>query len=170
LAAVSVSLANRWHNGVRPYCDQPSDDAFRIFLEWLLYRKIDKDLGSQLTLAKAWNFGAQYDIPAFQDAVMHRVSSLLSSEEIVPDAVLEAYKVTERRTLLQAVFIANLASDMRSGKSYAWRRGVFETYGLEKVRGFYLDLTEATCPVGDDAENGLPSINPADYLLMDTSK
>jgi hypothetical protein len=120
--------------------------------------------------AQAWNFGAEYDIPPFQDVVMHRVVSYLKDDTVEPDAVLEACRVAERGTLLQAAFIKQLACDLREGSGHAWPRYTFAENGLENVPGFYFDLTEATCPHDGGADKKPPPIQLADFLLKDAGK
>jgi hypothetical protein len=131
---------------------------------------IDELTNSQLVFAQAWNFGAEYDIPACQDAVMHRVVTCFKSDIVEPDAVLEAYRVVERGTLLQTAFITQLAYNMRKGSASAWPRDTFIEHGMEKVPDFYLDLTEHACPSSDSADESLPSLQLADVLLKDASK
>jgi hypothetical protein len=126
--------------------------------------------GTISTNSQTWNFGAKYDIPAFQDAVMHRVVSYLKDDIVEPDTVLEAYGVAERGTLLQTAFIMQLAYDMREGSATAWPRETFIKHGLEKVPDLYLDLTEQTCPYGGGDFKSLPPLELADVLLKDASK
>lgn len=161
LASVSTKLAERC-------CQQPtklaiSEEALCIFLAWLISRNADEidELGSsQVSLAQAWNFGAQYDMPGFQDAVMHQLASCLSGDSVSPDAVVVAYATTRRGTKLQSAFIAQLAIDMRRGGAHAWDRTTFTDYRLEEVMGFFLDLTDAMC----DAE-GNAGIRTNDFLF-----
>jgi hypothetical protein len=72
LAAVSVKLAESCKESTEHNLDV-SDAAFRIFLAWLLHHDIGEVANSQLTLGQTWNFGSQWKIPAFQEAVMRRV-------------------------------------------------------------------------------------------------
>jgi hypothetical protein len=179
LAAVSVKLSKRCSSYIDDGMDgllilNVSDDAFRMFLAWLLHCDFRDDIDelktSQLAFAQTWNFGAKYDIPAFQDAVMHRVVSYLKDDIVEPDTVLEAYGVAERGTLLQTAFIMQLAYDMREGSATAWPRETFIKHGLEKVPDLYLDLTEQTCPYGGGDFKSLPPLELADVLLKDASK
>lgn len=158
LAGVSARLASHCAGSGRLILNV-SNGAFRIFLAWLLHRDIHDIANSQLELAEAWNFGAAYDIPAFQDTVMNDVLLCMVNEHVEPEAVLEAYRVTKRGTLLQRALIGQLAIDMRGGDSYAWDRDTFKEHKLDKVPEFYLDLTEAVCPCGEDAEQSLPSLS-----------
>ena len=163
LAGVSAKLVER--------CCQPpakldvSQDAFRIFLAWLFSRDVDEVESSQKSLAQAWKFGAQYDMPDFQDAVMHKILSYLSAENICPCAVAEAYAVPERGTKLQRAFVAQLAIDMRRGGVYAWNRKLFEDHRFEEVSGFYLDLTEAMREAEYDPDDGGSFIEIQDYIF-----
>lgn len=164
LASVSTKLAEDCRQ--QPAKLNVSEEALYIFLAWLLSRRnIDEidEVGSsssQLSLAQAWNFGAQYDMPDFQDALMHYVVSLLSSDYVEPDAVAEAYATTERGTKLQRVFIAQLAIDVRRGGSHVWPRETFIEYRLELVTGFYLNLTDALREVDGNA-----GLTTSDFLL-----
>jgi hypothetical protein len=57
-----------------------SESGFRIFVFWLLYRDLDNIEPdniiwiNQASLAEAWGLGADYHIPAFQNAVMRAYS------------------------------------------------------------------------------------------------
>lgn len=144
-----------------------SNEAFRIFLAWLLYNDINRAANSQESLAEAWNFGAKYLMPMFQDAVMHVLVPYLKSKYVCPYAVLEAYRVDERDTLLQRAFVAQLAIDMISRTGSEWREEVFAEHKLENVAGFYLALTQAMCVTADHSECVEESIEAADYLLDD---
>lgn len=110
LAAASNKLAERC-SAQNTYLDI-SNEGFRIFLAWLLYDNVNRAATSQLSLAQAWNFGAVYDMPTFQDAVMLTLVPKLQDVDVCPLAVLEAYSVIERDTLLQRAFVAQLALDM----------------------------------------------------------
>ena len=100
---------------------------------------------SQESLAQAWNFGARYDMPDFQDAVMHVLISTIQDTEVCPYAVLVAYRVAERETLLQRAFVSKLAIDMVRQAGWQWEKDVFTSHKLDKVAGFYLYLTQAMC-------------------------
>lgn len=140
------------------------DGGFRIFLAWLLY---DKDITrntilTAVSLAQAWNFGAQYDMPMFQDAVMRQLESYLKENYVKPENVLEAYKTTGRNTLLQRAIVSQLAIDLRRSP---WTRDAFMSHGLEEVEGFCLDLIQAMCD-----ETISEELNWAGFLLEDTEE
>jgi hypothetical protein len=143
LAGISTTLAE--------YCCQQSSkldisqEALHIFLAWLISRDLGSVTITQESLAQAWNFGVEYDIPDFQDAIMHRLVTCLREDNVDPDAVIEAYEADERDTKSQRAFIAQLAIDMRRGDVCSWDRTTFTENCLEDVPGFYLDLTEAMC-------------------------
>jgi hypothetical protein len=160
LAGVSTELAKSCHQ--QPAKLNVSEDALRIFLAWLISRDLDEVTSCQTSLAQAWNFGELYDIPLFQDAVMHQLVPWLTEEKVGPRAVVEAYAVTERGTKLQRVFITQLARDMRSGGAYAWDRTIFTEHHLEEVPGFFLDLTDAMCET-----DGKASLVVSDYTFND---
>jgi hypothetical protein len=141
LASVSTKLAK--HCCQKSSELDTSQEALRIFLAWLIYRDLNEVTNTQKSLAQAWNFGAQYDIPNFQVAVMHLLVLCLHEDHVDPGAVIEAYAVVERDTKLQRAFVAQIAIDMRRGDVYAWERPTFTDNSMEMVLGFYLDLTDA---------------------------
>ena len=144
LASVSPKLAEHCHQ--QPTNLDISKVALHIFLTWLITRDNDgiKEVGgSQMALAQAWNFGAQYDMPDFQDAVMRQLVCCLSAVDYVsPDAAREAYATIACGTRLQRALIAQLAIDMRRS-DHAWPRNYFTDHCLQGVPEFLLDLTEA---------------------------
>lgn len=162
LAAASSKLAERC-SAQNTYFDI-SNEGFRIFLAWLLYDNMNRAATSQLSLAQAWNFGATYEMPTFQDAVMLALVPVLQDTDVCPSAVLEAYSVAERDTLLQRALVAQLSMDMVRQKSHQWEKKVFTDYELEKVPGFYLDLTQAMCVDFDHTECAEGCIEAEDFL------
>lgn len=60
--------------------DHIGEKAFRLFITWLLYRKMDErndedqENDVQTPLAQAWNFGVEYNIPEFKTATMEELS------------------------------------------------------------------------------------------------
>lgn len=123
-----------------------SENAFRIFVVWLLYRTLDNIQSvdarwiHQVSLAEAWEFGADCHIPAFQNAVI-RMLTLEFVEGIVDaNGVKQAYRTAKRDTKLQQAFVAQLVSDSGDGDEMAWRRDDFTHDGMEKTPGFLLDL------------------------------
>jgi hypothetical protein len=112
-----------------------SDNAFRILVIWLLYRDLDNvtewctvflDQGS---LAEAWNLGANYDIPEFQNEVMHMLFLNFDLGWILE----EAYRTTKRDTKLQQACVAHIILQK-------WVKEDFTEYGLDKIPGFCLDV------------------------------
>lgn len=161
LAVVSTELAEDC------CCQQPSEldigqEALHIFLAWLISRDLSGVTISQEPLAQAWNFGAQYDIPEFQDAVMHQLMPCLREDHVDPDAVIEAYAADERDTKLQRAFIAQIAIDMRRRDEYRWERSTFIDHDMEELQGFYLDVIEAL-----RESDGNTRLNITDYLYRD---
>ena len=147
-----------------------SNEALCIFLAWLLYNDVDRAVNSQTSLAEAWNFGATYLMPKFQDSVMHVLVPCLQDTEVCPYAVLEAYRVGERDTLLQRAFVAQLTIDMISQTGSHWEEKVFTKHKLEKVTGFYLDLTQAMCVTFDHNKCVEKSIEAPDFLHDDADE
>jgi hypothetical protein len=119
---------------------------------------------SQLFLAQAWNFGATYDMPTFQDAAMTALVADLQDTDVCPIAVLEEYRVTERDTLLQRAFVAQLAIDMLHQKGNQWEKNIFTSHNLHKVPGFYLDLTQAMCVDFDHTKCAEDCIEVGEFL------
>lgn len=142
--------------------DHISEKALRLFVTWLLFRKIDdseddeENSDLQTALAEAWNFGAEYNVPQFQNAIMCEVLDYIGSQTIQPEAVREAYRPSKRGTLLQRAFVTHLAKDMCLGNGDEWERAVFKEHDMEDVAGFYLDLVQAmgaACECNDTVAN-----------------
>lgn len=129
---------------------------FCIFVAWLLYRKLDvledecDEETLQTQLAQAWNFGAEFDIPALQNDVMAKLLKLFAEQRISPKATVEAYRPKERGSLLQKAFVQYLASDMK--EDLAWRKEDFTSCVLGEDPTFLLDLTLALSEDTDAAE------------------
>jgi len=136
-----------------------------MFVTWLLYQKLDvqesDERALQIQLAQAWNFGAEYEMPAFQDKVMRKLWKLLSTQRVHPDAVVEAYRPLERGSLLQQVFVRQLASDMDEDvEGIGWTREDFTGCALGADSKFLLDLQFAGSM--GDVEDFLSSTAPGD--------
>jgi hypothetical protein len=143
LEDVSPKLVDTCTQGLR--LTHVSDKVTRIFVTWLIYQKLDvedDDEGIvQVQLAQAWNFGAEYEMPAFQDKVMRKLFKILGTERIHPDAVVEAYRPHERGSLLQRAFVQQLASDMEEDvEGIVWTREDFTGCALGADSQFLLDL------------------------------
>jgi hypothetical protein len=69
-----------------------SHDTLEVLFGWILSRRIEGR--TQLSLVKAWKFGARYSIPRFQNDVMRRLVDILNSNPVELDAVREAYYVS----------------------------------------------------------------------------
>jgi hypothetical protein len=123
-----------------------------MFVAWLVYQKLDIESEEgivQIQLAQAWNFGAEYEMPAFQNKVMRKLFELLGTQRVHPDAVVEAYRPLERGTLLQKAFVQQLASDMEEDvEGIVWTREDFTGCALGADSQFLLDLQFAG-PMGD---------------------
>lgn len=98
------------------------------------------------------------------------LAPILQKEAVSPQAVLEAYRVIERDTLLQRAFVAQLAIDMVSQDGHEWEKRVFTNHKLEKVAGFYLDLTQTMCVNFDHTKCAEGCINADDFLHDGTSE
>jgi hypothetical protein len=143
LASVSPELAKSALD-CRPIIISKS--AFRIFAVWLLYRNLD-DVESahatwinQVSLAEAWGLGAEYHIPAFQNAVMRRLKFEFTRDIIDADAVKEVYRTADRDTKLQQAFVAHLVSDSVGDPELAWQKEDFTYRAMDKIPGFCLDM------------------------------
>lgn len=122
-----------------------SEKVIHMFVTWLLYQKLDVEEDDegivQIQLAQAWNFSAEYEMPAFQDKVMGKLFKILGTERIHPDAVVEAYRPHERGSLLQRAFVQQLASDMEEDvEGIVWTREDFTGCALGADSQFLLDL------------------------------
>ncbi|GAB7328684.1 hypothetical protein MBLNU13_g00607t1 [Cladosporium sp. NU13] len=131
LASVSPKLVDTCSRGL--HLTHVSDKVIRMFVTWLLYRRLDMDESekgsTQTRLAQAWNFGAEYEIPGFQDNRVH------------PDAVVEAYRPLERGSLLQKAFVQQLASDREVDiEGIVWTREDFTGCALGTDPQLLLDL------------------------------
>jgi hypothetical protein len=117
-----------------------SDNAFRILVTWLLYRDLDNVTAwctmflDQHSLAEAWNLGAKYDIPEFQNEVMQMLFLNFDLDSIVE----EAYRTTRRDTKLQQACVAHIILQK-------WVKEDFTEYGLDKIPGFCLDVAVRSC-------------------------
>jgi len=136
-----------------------------MFVTWLLYQKLDVEESDedivQIQLAQAWNFGSEYEMPAFQNKVMRKLVEIISVERVHPDAVVEAYRPLERGSLLQKAFVQQLASDMEEEvEGMVWTREDFTGCALGGDSQFLLDLQFAG-PMGD-VEDYLSSAAPGD--------
>lgn len=143
LTSVSPKLVDTCSRGLHP--THVSKNVIRMFATWLLYQKLDvadDDEGIlQIQLAQAWNFGAEYEMSAFQDKVMRKLFKLLGTQRVHPDAVVEAYRPLERGTQLQRAFVQQLASDMEENvEGIIWTREDFTGCALGADSQFLLDL------------------------------
>lgn len=144
-----------------------SHEVLCHFAAWLLYRKLDltdsdsdSDETPQTQLAQAWNFGAEYDITAFQNKVMQELLMLLGLKPISKKATIEAYRPKERGTLLQKAFVLYLPSDMK--EDLGWGKEGFTSCILGEDPTFLLDLTLA---LSESEDAGLVD---RDCFMLDT--
>jgi len=153
-----------------------SNAAFQIFIVWLLHRElsvgqpilswVDKEKG-QKSLAEAWNFGARYEIPTFQNAVMRVIVSGLQEGNLHCAAVQEAYQTTRRGTKLQSAVVTEVARCCLYDKDIDTRKGEFEARSLEKVPGLCLDLATALV---DELDRAGEPLDVDDFLVNEHSQ
>lgn len=151
LTSISPKLVDTCSRGLR--LDHVSEEVVRVFLTWLLYQKLDvggsDEQSVQTQLAQAWNFGAEYEMPAFQDKVMRKLVKLLGTQRVHTRAVVEAYRPRERGSLLQKACVQHLAVDMEeTAEGIGWTREDFMGCALGTDSQFLLDLQFAG-PLGD---------------------
>lgn len=168
MESVSPKLVDTCSRGLR--LDHVSEEVIRMFVTWLLYRKLDVaeddddedgESGVQTRLAQAWNFGAEYDeIAAFQDKVMRKLVNLLGVQRVHPDAVVEAYRPRERGSLLQKAFTQHLAADIKEEvEGICWTREDFTSCTLGDDSQFLLDVQFAHVVGGIDTFLSSASVN-----------
>lgn len=164
LASVSPQLA--------AYCSAGNKlpigkDAFRLFVAWILYRKLDTvDWFDQKTLAEAWNLGADYDIPGLQNAAMTMLIEWVFKDTLVdPDAVKEAYRSSKRSTELQTAFVTQIGRDGLNSTG-DWSRKVIVDGGMDQVAGFCLDLAMA---LTEQQASKYTELEVGDFLVEDHS-
>ena len=160
---VSPKLVDTCSRGLR--LTHVKKKVIRMFVTWLLYQKLDLEESDegivQVQLAQAWNFGAEYEMPAFQNKVMRKLVKLISVDRVHPDAVVEAYRPLERGSLLQKAFVQQLACDMEEEvEGMVWTMESFTGCALGGDSQFLLDLQFAG-PMGD-VEDYLSSAAPGD--------
>jgi hypothetical protein len=146
-----------------------SDHAFRIFVVWLLYRELDcvgqgisTWVDHQKDFAEAWNFGALYNIPAFQNAVMRMIVLGLNENHLDLDAVQEAYCTDMRDTELQQALVMDMVRSCLLDRSFDDHREELEYRCMDKVEGFYPDV--ATALVDEMDQPGTP-LEIDDFLI-----
>lgn len=163
LTSVSPKLAAHW-DCVDQDKRKIDDGLIRIFIAWLLSRTIPDTAKCQATLASAWNFGLEYEIPAFQDAVMCKLAKLFGMNDLSPAAVLEAYKV-KSGTHLQRALVAQLAIDMLTNNADEWSKATFAEK-FEKAPGFLIDLIKEMPKLQGTIDFGAPWIKAEDFLVL----
>lgn len=145
-----------------------SDKAFQILITWVLYHELEGVEQStyswvgQTSLAEAWNMGAEYNIPALQNAAMRVLVQIFKEEFVTVDTMEEAYVPDERKTKLQEALVTQLARDSLSDRFEAWIREYITERGMDKVPGFCLDLAMALTSESDEAGE---SLDIGDYLV-----
>ena len=143
MASVSPKLVDTCSRGL--HLTHVSNKVIRVFVTWLFYQKLDIEEDEegivQIQLAQAWNFGAEYEMPTFQDKVMRKLVKILGVQRVHPNAVVEAYRPLHRGILLQKAFVRQLASDKEEDiEGIVWTREDFTGCALGTDSQFLLDL------------------------------
>lgn len=135
-----------------------SQDSFRMFAHWLYYRRFPKTnhgdghtdpewtyhgvAGAQAVLVNAWNFGDEWAVPAFQNAIMRLLHRELQTQKAELDAIAATYKGGSPDSVLRQLLVADLTSWMHEDGE-ATSRELFRRHGLQTMPNFMLDVTEA---------------------------
>lgn len=133
--------------------------TFSIFAQWLYYRELPGVESTvkwqQLTLVKAWNFGAKWKITEFQNAVMRVLHPLLRVRAAELDAVKEAYRNGPADSIVQQLYVADLAA-FHDDEALRRLKAEIEAHEVRSEPKFMLDLIEAiglvACDEGQEQE------------------
>jgi hypothetical protein len=147
LASVSMKLAKCCISPLNPgKCFlSANSEVLRLFFEWILRRPVDTD--DQETMVRAWHFGRDWEIPAFQNDVMRCLVAELNENYVDLWAMRQAYQaITPKHgaydKLLQRAFVTEFARDLR-GESYPGE-DLIES-GLDECIDFHRDFTHLMC-------------------------
>jgi len=152
LASVSSKLAKHctfWRSVVHLSIDS---DVLTIFFEWVLRRPTQT--GRQDILLRAWQFGREWEIPAFQNEVMRCLVAKFDHNHIDLYAMRQAYGAKSSKDvagdkLLRKAFIAEFAFESQ-GKTWC-EEDMIES-GLDKCTDFHRDCTYIMCLVPNDKD------------------
>jgi hypothetical protein len=151
---------------------QVTEEAFRIFVTWLLYGKLGSITQdsvkwiNQTSLAHAWNFGAHHQLPAFQNSVMRTLVYLFSVQDVALASAKEAYLTTGRNNdMIKKVFVGQIAKDMCHEHVGYPERSEFEDCGLDKMPDFCLDLALELMWVSEESSGLEPVVDVESFLV-----
>ena len=106
--------------------------------------------------------GAEYNIPALQNAAMRVLVQIFKDELVTVNTMEEAYVPDKRKTKLQEVLVTQLARDSLNDRLVAWSREFITERGMDKVPGFCLDFVMAL--TSESGRAGL-TLDHNDYLV-----
>ena len=169
LASVSPKLANIC--GYRRCVLSIDSEVLTIFFEWILRRPVKID--GQETMVRAWQFGRQWEVPAFQNEVMRCLVAEFSHKHINLQAMRQAYGATssedvERDELLRRAFITEFAFESRDK---TWFEEDLIESGLDKCVDFHKDYTHIMClayEYDDDYDPKAEGARIEDLLVSET--
>lgn len=148
-------------------------EVLTIFFEWLLRRPLQID--GQETMVRAWQFGRKWEIPAFQNEMMHCIVAEFREKHVNLRAMRQAYGATssedvERDSLLRKAFITEFAFESRDK---TWFEEDLVESGLDKCVDFHMDYTRIMCVAYDYDGDYDPKAYGArieDLLLCETAE
>lgn len=148
MASVSKVLEQKCQEAIKEdtrRIDLPHVDAttFLFFLQWLQEGKCK--FAKQELLAAAWNLGAEYEIPRFQDDVMQELFLRMEKNRIDATAVQVAYKSGHDKTLLKSAFLEKLAYNFSGEGLGPWFQGDLTDSGLSGNIDFLKDFALELC-------------------------
>ncbi|KAM0722714.1 hypothetical protein Q7P37_002155 [Cladosporium fusiforme] len=156
-------------NDARPFYIQKAlvescySEALTSFSRWLLRQDLVQPYRqrTQMALAQAWKFGAEFHLTKFQNEVMHELVKALDGNYAKEDAVREAYTGAQH-TLLRQLFIKHLAHDYVQGQEvYPDLRTMGDCGGFDGTE-FYKDLSMA---MWESATTGGHTPAAGEYLV-----
>lgn len=122
-------------------------------------------------MVRAWQFGREWEIPAFQNEVMRDLVAELRDKHINLRAMRQAYGATssediERDQLLRRAFITEFAFESRDK---TWFEEDLVESGLDKCVDFHKDYTRIICVTYDYDDDYDPKADGAriEELLLD---
>jgi hypothetical protein len=108
-------------------------------------------------MVRAWQFGSEWEIPAFQNEVMRCLVAKFEHNYVNLRAMRQAYQASTtgkvaRDKLLQKAFITEFAHENRDEHKY-WREEEFSESGLDDCSAFHRDYTRIMCLASGDDES-----------------
>jgi hypothetical protein len=176
LASVSEALVHglRTSAGIT-YVDRAIYEDLETLFGWLLSRRIEG--GPQLSLVRAWSFGARYSIASFQNDVMRRLVEVLHSNPVDTFAVRHAYytlsglspsqtsRAREVFRLLQRAFVVQIVYQSSRRTEFPADKDRFEGSGLQRLAEFQEDLAYAVCVGYYDEDPDMPGVQLDKHLI-----